>query len=137
MDKAHFLEDLIETQSYHQQRNRKAISRRHEIFVRKVIMVIYQHLDNHQLDVSLIADHLCLSVSQLNRKLNTILHLPAGHLIRQIRMQEAATFLTHDMASVGEIAWKVGYKNHANFCRSFKQYYGCTPTEYTHLQVSR
>ena len=104
---------------------------RQEAFFRHVKNVIHQQIDNEQFDVSYLADVLCLSVSQLNRRLKACIDCSAGMLIRTIRMRRAAELLAKDIASVGEIAYRVGYKNQANFCRSFKQWYGCAPREYS------
>lgn len=43
----------------------------------------------------------------------------------------AARLLAKNAASVSAIAMKVGYKNQAHFCRSFKKQFGCPPSEYS------
>ncbi len=106
-----------------------SLSRR-DSFTKNVKKIIHMNLSNEHFDVKTLAKKTHLSVSQLNRKLNTIIHLSAGKLIRKIRMEYAATLLTQDVASVSDIAYEVGYVNPAHFCRSFKQVFGCSPTKY-------
>lgn len=104
---------------------------REEKFLEEVEQAIHQNLSNDEFDVSALAQTVCISVSQLNRRLNSIRDCSAGYLIREIRMNYAARLLTDNAASVGEISAKVGYKNQAHFSRSFKEWFGCSPSEYS------
>lgn len=103
---------------------------RDEAFLQKVIQQIETSFHEEEFNVKSLASHMCLSVSQLNRKLNTLLKCPPGYLIRNIRLKEAARLLSMEKDSIGEIAFRVGFKSQANFCRSFRQYYGCAPTSF-------
>ena len=99
-------------------------------FVQRVIHVIYEHIGDASFDVSLLARSQNLSISQLNRRLHQADSVPAGALIRDIRMQYGAYLLRHTEEKVHLIALSVGYPNPASFCRSFKKLFGCTPREF-------
>lgn len=99
-------------------------------FLQEVIDAILDNLDNDQFEVPVLAQKVCLSVSQLNRRLKKLIDASSGQLIRNIRLQIAADLLAKDAASVGVIAFSVGYQNHTHFCRSFKRRYRCSPSEY-------
>lgn len=50
-----------------------------------------------------------------------------------IRMQTAASLLRNTLLPTEEILFRVGMKDNAHFIRSFRNYAGCTPTEYRKL----
>lgn len=99
-------------------------------FLQKVKQVIKDNISNSQFDISMLAQSVDLSISQLNRRLKSIMDCPPGLLIRKMRMEYATFLLLNNVASIGEIATEIGYNNTANFCRSFKQYFGCSPSKY-------
>ena len=99
-------------------------------FLQNIHKIIQQNLENVQLSVTFLAQKVHLSVSQLNRKLNKLANLSAGKLIRTCRINHAVLLLQEKRFSIGEIAYRIGYANSAHFCRSFKQYFGCTPSNY-------
>lgn len=99
-------------------------------FVRRVKQLIRSNFDNELFDVNELARQAHLSVSQLNRKLNKHLHQSAGQLIWEMKMDYATQLLSQDEAAIGEVAYEVGYKNQAHFCRSFKRRFACTPSAF-------
>lgn len=103
---------------------------RADAFIKKVKHLIQVNLDNELFDAADLARQIHLSVSQLNRKLNALIQQPAGQLIWEIKMEHAARLLSHDVAPIGEVAYLVGYKCQAHFCRSFKRRYACTPSHF-------
>ena len=103
---------------------------RADAFINKVKHLIQKNLDNELFDAAYLARQTHLSVSQLNRKLNALIQQPAGQLIWDMKMEQAARLLLQDVAPIGEIAYLLGYKNQAHFCRSFKRRYACTPSHF-------
>lgn len=99
-------------------------------FLKKVTQIITCNLSNCEFGVSHLAKEVHFSVSQLNRRLNLLIDKPAGKLIREIRMEYAVQLLDLNNDSISGIAYQIGYKNHTHFCRSFKQVFGCTPSDY-------
>lgn len=106
---------------------------RKEAFCLQVHQLILRNLAEEDFSVEVLADHLCLSVSQLNRRLKSLHLSTAGQLIRQYRFQRAAELLVRDVATVSEIAYLVGYRYPAHFCRGFKNHFGCTPSTFAGL----
>ena len=47
-----------------------------------------------------------------------------------LRVERAAALLRETGASVAAVAWQLGYKSPAHFCRAFKRVHGVTPTTY-------
>ena len=54
-----------------------------------------------------------------------------------IRMSTAQTMLAKPDSSVTNIAYSVGYSSMSSFIRMFKDFYGCTPSEYRHMMDNR
>lgn len=101
-----------------------------QIFLEKVIAAIEAHMEDEQFSVSALADIAAMSVNHLNRKLQALINQPAGQLVRSMRLQRAADLLAQGAANVSEIAYQMGFSSPANFARSFKNQFGCSPSEY-------
>ncbi|PHN05973.1 helix-turn-helix domain-containing protein [Flavilitoribacter nigricans] len=104
-----------------------------EIFVRKLVRLIFRYISAPQLDVSFLAHRIGLSNSQLNRRTRIIINCSTGNLIRVIRLQYAAKLLLSNVASVGAVSDEVGYSNQTSFCRSFKKEFGCAPSRFSSI----
>jgi len=48
----------------------------------------------------------------------------------KVRMEKALKLLEEPRYKVYEVGYEIGYKSTKYFYKLFKQYYGCTPTEY-------
>ncbi len=101
-----------------------------QVFLQKIIWKIEKHIGDFQFSVEQLAEHLNMSISQLNRKLNALIGQPAGQLMRSLRLQRAADLLKRNSASVSEICYNLGFNDQAYFSRAFKKQYGCSPTAY-------
>ncbi len=102
-----------------------------QTFLGKIVKTIETHFENDQFSVESLAEHVNMSVSQLNRKLKALIDQPPGQLIRSFRLQRAADLLAQKAGSVSEICYKVGFTDNAYFSRAFKKQFGCSPSEYT------
>lgn len=106
-------------------------------FIRKVKQIIQANFSNEQFDVATLARKIHLSVSQLNRRLNALIHQPAGQLIWEMKMDYAARLLLQEEYSIGQIGGQVGYEIQAHFCRSFKKRYRCTPSQFKQAHLRK
>ncbi len=99
-------------------------------FLEKAIRIIEDHIEDSGYKVESLAGELSISVSQLNRKLNALINLPAGELMRSHKLKRAAEMLKNKSGTVSEICYTLGFNDHAYFARSFRKYYGCSPSEF-------
>ena len=99
-------------------------------FLEKVFSTIKEHLEDSGFTVTALAEDVGMSVSQLNRKLNALINQSAGKLIRSTKLDYASQLLKNRTGNISEIAYKVGFSDTPGFTHSFKEKFGCTPSEY-------
>lgn len=99
-------------------------------FVNQVKNLVLQQLDQGQFGVQKLADDLFLSRSQLNRKMQALMGIPAVELIRDLRLTKAIELLRKEELTITEIAYKTGFSDPRYFSRVFKQVHGITPSQF-------
>ncbi|PKL81359.1 MAG: hypothetical protein CVV24_15645 [Ignavibacteriae bacterium HGW-Ignavibacteriae-3] len=106
-------------------------------FLEKAIQQINDNLESTNLSVEMLADKLCLSPSQLNRKLKALIDQAPGQLIRNIRLQRAAELIKLNAGSLADICFQTGFSDQTYFSRAFKNQFGCSPSAYKKDNASR
>ncbi len=101
-----------------------------EVFLRKVMALIDQHLTDPDLDVQRLERELALSNTQLYRKLKALTGKGGNELIRTMRLQRAAQQLQTGGQTVAEVAYAVGFNDPNYFIRAFKKEFGQSPGEW-------
>lgn len=98
-------------------------------FLEEFYNCLDEHLDNSELTIEELSAKLAVSHRTLNRKLSSLVGLPANEVIRNYRLKKAAEYLK-DGRNVSEAAYSVGFETPSYFSASFKAFYGLTPSEY-------
>lgn len=99
-------------------------------FIREVIALIRDNIDNEHLHLSFIEEKLAMSSSQLYRKIKQTFGFSPGDLIRTIRLKHAAELLLRSQLTVSEVCYQSGFNNRSYFYREFKKTYHSTPKEF-------
>ena len=99
-------------------------------FVKKVIDLIRNNIDNDILQNLYLEKELGLSSSLLYRKIKQTFGLAPGDLIRTIRIKHAADLLQKSSLTVSEVCYRSGFNNRSYFYREFKKVYNTTPKSY-------
>lgn len=99
-------------------------------FIKKVIELIRNNIDNENLHSLFIEKELGISNSQLYRKIKQIFGFSPGDLIRTIRLKYAAELLRKNGLTVSEVCYKSGFNNRSYFYREFNKMYNITPKNY-------
>ncbi|MBF4519104.1 response regulator [Flavobacterium sp. ANB] len=99
-------------------------------FIKKVIELIRNNIDNENLQSLYIEKELGISNSQLYRKTKQLFGLSPGDLIRTIRLKYAAELLRKNKLTVSEVCYQSGFNNRSYFYREFKKLYDLTPKNY-------
>jgi AraC-like DNA-binding protein len=92
--------------------------------------VVFEHMEDVDLDVEHLAKYMNLSRPTLYRKLKAITDLTPNEIINISRLKKAAVFLSEGAYNINEISEKVGYTSPTHFGRNFQRQFGMTPSDY-------
>lgn len=98
-----------------------------------IITQIQRYIDTHYfepLSLTTLSKQFYLSPSYLSALFSQSIGITFSDYLERIRMEQSAVLLRTTGRTISEIADAVGYKSSRYFCRLFKTYYACTPTEY-------
>ena len=109
-----------------------AYSQSDEEFLEKLNSVIYNNIQNTDLDVEHVANIMNMSKPTLYRKVKAISSLTINELINITRLKVAARLLEEGDYKIYEVASIVGYSSQSHLGRNFLKQFGTTPTEYQH-----
>ncbi|WP_074408452.1 MULTISPECIES: hybrid sensor histidine kinase/response regulator transcription factor [Aquimarina] len=105
-----------------------------EVFLKRVITIIENNLDNPNFNVNMLNAEFAMSRSTFYAKMKTISDLGVNEFIKLIRIDFAAELLKNTNLPVNEIAMKVGFDNQRYFSTVFKEMKNCTPTQYREIE---
>ena len=101
-----------------------------EKFIRKLVTIIENSMDNNLLSVEYLASEVGMSRANLYRKLQLILNDTPVNFIKKIRLKRAEQLLKKNDLYLSEIAYMTGFNNQKYFGKCFHKEYGMSPTEY-------
>ena len=101
-----------------------------EKFLNRLNKLISENLDNPQLGVSFLCTKLGISRAGLYNKLKALAGMGSNDYITKLRIERATWLLNHTSLSINEIADQTGFSTARYFSTVFKQYMGCSPTQY-------
>lgn len=105
-------------------------SKADENFMSKLDQYIMQHLEQAELSVKEMAEEMCMSSSNLFRKLKAITGKSPNEYLRIKRLKKAAELLLQNEYGVTEISLLVGFSSSTYFSSCFKKQFGITPTDF-------
>ena len=91
-------------------------------FLILINQIIEENLEDENFSVEELAQKAGLSRSMLHRKLVKLTGKSASDYIMEIRLNRAKEFLENDVATVSEIAYKVGFNNLSYFSKAFRRH---------------
>jgi signal transduction histidine kinase/CheY-like chemotaxis protein len=97
-------------------------------FADKVRLKILDHLSEPGFSAEQLADSLAMSPRNLRRKCREELDKSVVQAITTVRMEVALDLLQSTERQISEVAYATGFESLAYFSRTFKKYYGFTPT---------
>lgn len=101
----------------------------YQAFIKNLYGIIDRELDNPHFNVEALALNVSMSSRSLNRKLNALLGLSAGEVIRTYRLRRAAELLRQGMSPT-ETSYRVGYESPSHFSRAFREHFRETPSTF-------
>lgn len=107
-------------------------------FLKKVVEFIEQNLAESELNVVRLSAEVGMSRPVVYRKIKQITGLSVIELINLVRMRHAVALLNEGQMLVSEIAYQLGYSDPKYFSKSFKVFYGLSPSQFSALdQVAK
>ena len=106
-------------------------------FLNKFVDVVYSQMPKGIVDAESLASIMCMSSSQLRRRVLALTGQKLTAYVLQIRLKHALQLLEHkpDMP-VADVASKCGFEDAAYFSRIFKNVYQMTPSQYRRQSVA-
>ncbi len=102
-------------------------------FLQKATDIVYSEMHNPHFTVVSLAEKLCISSSQLNRKLSAISGYTPSEFMMRLRIECAKKRLALEDKSIGQIAYDCGFYDIAYFSRTFKRFTQLSPSQYRRL----
>ncbi|MDH4058346.1 MAG: ATP-binding protein, partial [Cyclobacteriaceae bacterium] len=100
-------------------------------FLKKVKQTIEDRIGDPSLSVESLSEEIAMSNVQLYRKLKALTGMTANELIRNIRLDRAASLLKQHAGNVSEVAFQVGFNNLSYFAKCFKEKFNVSPSAFT------
>lgn len=97
--------------------------------LRRALDYIYNHL-NENVGIREIAEHACISESQLRRDFKQYLGMSPLKFIQEKKVEFAKNRLVYSDISYVDLANDLGFASHSHFIKIFKEHAGMTPVEY-------
>jgi AraC-like DNA-binding protein len=92
-------------------------------FMTKATNIVLSNISDTNFDVNILAEHLCMSRSTLQRKLAKVSGITAAMFIRQTRLAKAHEFIINDAhRTLAETANAVGFKHPGHFVNLYKKH---------------
>ncbi len=107
-----------------------AVASMDDAFLQRAKAVAEGRMADEKFNVEEFATELCMSRSQLHRKLTALTNLAASDFIRYLRLHRAVDLLKNGTGTISEIAYGVGFADPSHFSRSFHRQFGVTPSEF-------
>lgn len=96
-------------------------------FLTIINQIIEDNIDNENFSVEDLAQKAGLSRSMLHRKLKKLTGKSASDHITELRLKHAKNLLENDVATVSEIAFRVGFSDPSYFNKVFKKHFNVSP----------
>ena len=113
-----------------------AYSKADEMFLEKINEIIFQNLEETELDVEKLAKLMNMSKPTMYRKIKFLSDLSPNELINITRLKKAAELLGEGNYKIYEVAEMVGFASQTHFGRNFLKQFGMTPTDYLNKRES-
>ena len=106
-------------------------------FLTKVTDCVYVMLNNQKsVDVNTVAERVCMTYGQFNRKLTMLTGYTPAQYIQRIKIKKAQRLLlSRPELCFNDISEQCGFSDYSNFVRAFKNICGITPTQYVRKET--
>jgi AraC-like DNA-binding protein len=107
-----------------------AITSQDENFMKKVLVMIEENMENSEMTVEELGQNMMMSRSVFFKKIKALTGFAPVEFIRDMKMKRAAQILSSGQYMVKEVSYLIGISDTKYFAKCFKAKYGVTPLEY-------
>ncbi|WP_343307968.1 response regulator [Chitinophaga niabensis] len=107
-----------------------AHSKTDETFLKQLDDYIRKNIQDSQIDIDKLAEHMNMSRPTFYRKIKSLSALSPKELIDITRLKKAAGLIAENAYSLAEISRMVGYSTQSLFSRNFQKHFKVSPHEY-------
>ena len=107
-----------------------------EKFLSQITSAIENRIDDPDLNVTSLCEHLQINNKQVYRKLKQLTGMSPVEYIKTIRLKKAAMLLSQNKFTISEIVYMVGFSNPSYFSKCFQNEFGKTPKQYIEEEVA-
>ena len=100
-------------------------------FLQKVMTVLEHNRSDFDFTTLEFSRQVCMSRSQLHRRLKCITGYTSSGIIRMYRLEYAKGLIEKRFGNMAQIAFECGFSNPSYFAECFKREYGLLPSEYS------
>lgn len=93
-------------------------------------IIHFDHISESDFTVEKMADLVCMSRSNLHRKIKSLSGLTTLDFIRELKMKRAAELIQEGKYTIGDISERIGIQSPAYFSRIFQKQFGVSPKEF-------
>ncbi|WP_294617776.1 DNA-binding response regulator [uncultured Bacteroides sp.] len=105
-----------------------------EALLKRAKKIVENHLDDTEFSIEAFAREMCMSRSNLYRKIKSLEGETCIYFIRKIRLNRACNLLLKKENSITEISNMTGFSTLSFFSACFKKHYGCLPSNYVKIK---
>ncbi len=110
--------------------DRMQLNKADEEFMKKVIDAIHSHISEENFNVEGLAAALCMSRSNLLRKIKPLFNLSPQDLIKLVKLKRAAELIRDGRYRINEICQMVGINSPSYFTKIFVKQFNVAPKEF-------
>ena len=101
-----------------------------EQLLQQVVASVKKGMENSNVNIETIASEVCLSRSQLNRRIKSITGVTTQQYVNRVRLEQARELLANESLQVSEVAYHCGFDDVASFSRAFRRTFGVSPSQH-------
>lgn len=138
----HFYNELQKRLRSHFTHAEKIIASLHEsrpkeaLFLQKINTLLQANIDNEGFDTAALCKAMCMSRTQLFRRLKSLIKQAPATYIKNMRLQRSKELLETTDLTVSEVAFKTGFKTVSHFTKIFQERYSVLPSVFRRVRKS-
>ena len=106
-------------------------------FLQQLDEIIDDNISDPDFGVDMLRNKINLTKKQLYKKLEALSGLTPRDYIRQRRLSKASLLIQDESLNFSEIAYSIGFSAPSNFNRSFKSFFGVSPSDYRRKKLKK